>query len=248
MLYDVHFSARGTTESYAEAFVKAFGKDTLSFNWLRKTERKALSLSSDDTLLFSMPVYGGYIPHVCEELISLLNGDDTPAVIVAVYGNRHYDNALIEMKDLLSRRGFIVIAAAAVVAEHSIFPTVATGRPTEGDLGEMRSFASSIKPPYKEVSVPGNPDWDSSTFHGTPFHPTADDRCRYCLVCVSSCPTGAIDPDDPKATDTSLCISCGACIRLCPYNARSHRDASYEDARKGFEERCGKRRENEFFL
>ena len=248
MLYDVHFSARGTTERYAKAFTDAFRKDALSFNWLRKEERKSLSLSPDDELLLSMPVYGGYIPHVCEELMSLLDGDDTPAIIIAVYGNRHYDNALIEMKDLLSKRGFIVIAAAAVVAEHSIFPAVATGRPTEGDLMGMRSFASSIKPPCKEASVPGNPGWDSSAFRGTPFHPTADDRCRNCLVCVSSCPAGAIDAKDPKATDTSLCISCGACIRICPYNARAYRGEAYGNAMAGFEERCRERRENEFFL
>ena len=55
-----------------------------------------------------MPVYGGFIPQVCAHMEKNLKGDYTPAVIAAVYGNRHYDDALLQMKDILTEQGFVV--------------------------------------------------------------------------------------------------------------------------------------------
>ena len=92
-----------------------------------------------------MPVYGGFIPHICAERVSTLEGNHTPAVIAAVYGNRHYDDALVQMRDLLEKQGFIVIAAGAFLAEHSIFTTVAAGRPDEDDRAAMKEFAGRCR-------------------------------------------------------------------------------------------------------
>lgn len=71
-----------------------------------------------------------------------LKGSNTLAIIAAVYGNRHYDDALLQMKDILTERGFCVIAAGAFIAEHSVFPSVATRRPDEGDKAAMKKFAA----------------------------------------------------------------------------------------------------------
>ena len=40
--------------------------------------------------------------------------------MIAVYGNRDYDDTLLEMKDILTERGFTVIAGLAAIAQHSI--------------------------------------------------------------------------------------------------------------------------------
>lgn len=37
----------------------------------------------------------------------------TPAIAVCVYGNRDYDDALIELKDAIEANGFKTVAAAA---------------------------------------------------------------------------------------------------------------------------------------
>ena len=45
------------------------------------------------------------------------------------------------MKDILTEQGFYVIAAGAFIAEHSVFPSVASGRPDDKDKAEMKAFA-----------------------------------------------------------------------------------------------------------
>lgn len=51
--------------------------------------------------------------------------------------------------------------------------------------------------------------------------------CMHCedAPCVHACPTGASKQDDDGIVwvEERTCISCGACIAACPYNAR-HRD------------------------
>ena len=70
--------------------------EILKFVYLERKSRemKLLEISSEDVLLFSMPVYGGFIPQSCAKMARNLKGSNTPAIIAAVYGNRHYDDAL----------------------------------------------------------------------------------------------------------------------------------------------------------
>lgn len=112
-----------------------------SYNWINTPCNELLEIPKDDVLLFSMPVYGGVIPQLCAHMAENIKGDNTLAVIAAVYGNRHYDDALLQMKDLLTKQGFVVIAAGAFLAEHSIFPSVASERPDEKDKAAMRKSA-----------------------------------------------------------------------------------------------------------
>ena len=65
------------------------------------------------------------IPSVVREKIKTLAGEGKKAVTIAVYGNRAYEDALLEMNDILIQGGFTVIASAAFVAQHSIVPEVA---------------------------------------------------------------------------------------------------------------------------
>ena len=250
-VYDIHFSARGTTASYAKAICTAIGLPTISSNWLRREERREVDISHDDLLVFSMPVYGGFIPALCRDSAVLLQGHDTPAIIVAVYGNRHYDDALVQMRTLLEERGFTVVAGAAFVARHSIFPSVAADRPDDDDLDEARSFARRALESIGRtgrIALPGREDHDSFVFKGSSFHPCGDDRCIRCMACADICPTGAVDRADPRMSDTSACISCGACIDVCPVSSRGYHDEAYRAAEEAFAARCAERRGNEIFL
>ena len=100
MLYNVFFSANGRTGICADFVAGLLANEAESYNWLWEEYRKPLKIKEADTLLFAMPVYGGYIPSFCAELVKNLVGNNTPAIIMAVYGNRHFDNALIQAKDL----------------------------------------------------------------------------------------------------------------------------------------------------
>ncbi len=208
-----------------------------------------------DLLLFSMPVYGGFIPRLCAEAAEKLTGRGTPAVIAAIYGNRHYDDALIQMKDLLTRRGFTVAAAGAFVAEHSIFPSAAAGRPDAADAAAMKIFAENcsrlLRSPEllkgRGLEVPGNPDYDPGTYKGVPFRPDGGESCIKCGRCAKICPVGAISAKSPRSTDAALCISCGACISVCPEGARGYHFAQYSEAEAAFTARVAERREAETF-
>lgn len=250
MVVSVCFSARGTTMRYCEAVGKVLGTQKV-LNWVRKEDRVPLSLSEKDILIFACPVYGGFIPSVCRDSIDLLKGQFTPALILAVYGNRHYDNALVQMQCLLEERGFAVKAAAALVAEHSIFPSVARGRPDGNDLLQAEEFAfcaSRCLTSKQKISLPGDRNADSHSFKGAAFHPAADGQCTHCMKCVSVCPLGAISQDSPETCLEDLCISCGACIEACPCGARKHRNAEYGAAQAAFAMKYSARRENEFFF
>ena len=248
MFYNVFFSANGRTGLCADFVAGLLGGEGEAYNWLWEANRKPLRMTRNDVLLFSMPVYGGYIPAFCAELVKNLQGQDTPAIIMAVYGNRHFDNALIQMKDLLKKQGFKVIAAGAFVAEHSIFPKVGFGRPNKDDYKAMEVFANKCKEilqhmdvyEHKEISVYGEANYDPSTFKGVPFCPDGDETCIRCMQCVKDCPVKAIDTADPSKTDASKCIACGSCICVCPVGARDYHSEIYKKAQVGFEERCKK--------
>lgn len=256
VLHSVYFSAKGTTEICARCISENLGLQTKEYNWCSPYGNEELMIPGEDVLLFAMPIYGGYIPKMCEEMTARLKGDKTPAIIVAVYGNRHYDNSLLQMRDLLTARGFVVIAAGAFLAEHSIFPTVGAGRPDDRDRDAMEVFAKNCKKlltggeidKYKEIELPGDTEYDSASYKGVPFQPDADDSCVGCGCCVGVCPVSAIDMEEPRKTNPKLCISCGACIKRCPVGARNHHAEAYPQAKAGFEEKCGEYRVPESYF
>ena len=202
-----------------------------------------------------MPVYGGFIPQPCAKMARNLKGSNTPAIIAAVYGNRHYDDALLQMKDILTEQGFYVIAAGAFIAEHSVFPSVASGRPDDKDKAAMKAFAAkccqllsirSLKN-YKEISLPGTQGYDGFSYEGVPFKPDGDDKCVACGECRRICPQNAISEGDFRKTNNELCIACGACIKVCPAGARNYHSEVYEQVRNDFEKMCSEYKVPEMF-
>lgn len=254
ILHNIYFSAKGTTKICAEHIAKNLHMTTSSSNWLTSPCDIPTELGENDVLLFSMPVYGGFIPQICARMADNLKGNNTPAIIAGIYGNRHYDNALLQMKDILTKRGFRVIAAGAFLAEHSIFPSVAAGRPDEKDKAAMAEFAAVCRTmlessdDYEEISLPGNPAYDASVFKGAALKPEGSDLCIECGVCIAICPVDAIKPDNWRETDRERCMSCGACIHACPVGARDYHGEAYEQAKAGFEKRCAEYRLPETFF
>ncbi|MFC1852378.1 4Fe-4S binding protein [candidate division CSSED10-310 bacterium] len=154
-------------------------------------------------------------------------------VCVVVYGNRVYDNALLELKDILVERGCIPIAGVAYIGEHSFssseIPT-AEGRPDARDLNHAELFGRKINEKLlsvssvdqiSEVDVPGSYPYEGITKLWDVDFITVSDECSQCGICAEECPVGAIDLENSYLIVKEKCVTCCAYIKNCPQNART---------------------------
>ena len=189
-------------------------------------EVSPVTLGENDALMAVLPVYAGRVPQVSLERLAALKGNGQKAVAVVVYGNREFDDALLETRDALEANGFRVIAAAAFIAEHSIVRSIAAGRPDAEDEALCRQFAADVmgKPDDAEpVRVPGNTPYRE--LKPSAFHPAANESCVKCGACAQKCPVDAISLDDPSRTNHDLCINCMRCFQVCPVSSRTLPDS-----------------------
>lgn len=208
-----------------------------------------------DLVLFGFPVYGGRVPSPALESFQQMKGEQTPAILTCVYGNREYDDALLELRNLTEENGFATAAAAAFLAEHSIMHSVAHGRPDAADQEKMKEFAEKVSQKIKDaenaaafspLSIKGN--FPYREYNGVPFKPQASKACTQCGLCAESCPVKAIPADHPDQTDSDLCISCMRCIKVCPAGARKLNKLVLAAAEAVFAKKNSARKEPECFL
>jgi ferredoxin len=186
-------------------------------------------------------------------------GNGRPAVIVVVYGNRAYEDALIELRDIALEVGFRPIAAGAFIGEHSYSASnlpIAEGRPDANDMLTAQDFGNDIRKkimaetysPNELLQVPGNfPYKEIQMFSGiAPFVNEA--LCSRCGKCVAVCPTAAIDKVNPMNTSKDLCIRCCACVKSCPSNAKMFEDQRIKQATEWLYANFSARKEPEIYL
>lgn len=219
-----HFSPTGGTRKVADAIAAGFNIPVVEMD-LTKAD-SAVTLGENDALMAVLPVYAGRVPQISLKRLSALKGNGQKAVAVVVYGNREYDDALLETKDALEANGFFVVAAAAFIAEHSIVRSIAFGRPDAEDEALCRQFAADVMAKADDaasVQVPGNNPYKE--LKPSVFHPAANESCAKCGVCAQQCPVGAIPLDDPSQTNNDLCINCMRCVQVCPVSSRALPDS-----------------------
>ena len=103
------------------------------------------NLESEDLVFFSTPVYAGRIPNKMLPYVqSAFEGNGAFAVPVSVFGNRNFDNGLIELRNELELHGFHTIAAAGIPTEHVFSNKLATGRPDADDLAKIAEFGEKV--------------------------------------------------------------------------------------------------------
>lgn len=229
-LHLLYFSATGTTARVVKAIAEgmnARGKEyDLTVPFYRARD---VNYGENDVVIVGSPVYGGRIPDFLAECLARVKGRQTPVVLVVVYGNRDYDDALLELKNILEPNGFIGIAGAAFIGEHSYTNKVATGRPDQADLKIAREFGARIKVKLaglKDITatprliVKGNfPYKDRAAKLWTA--PKIDERCTQCGMCAEQCPMQAINWNDFSDIDAGKCIQCCSCVKRCPVGAIS---------------------------
>ena len=231
-IHAVYFSPTHTTQTVtrttAESLGSKLGMEQKDVNLTApKARGHVCHYGKDDILVFGFPVYGGRIPAFLEDSVKALHGDQTQAVVLGVYGNRDYEDALLEASDLLTANGFQVIAAGAFIGEHSMTAKVAAGRPDEQDLEQVKKFAEAVgdkvlagdKNPAK---IPGQRPYKERG-PSAPSAPKTSDTCTKCMICVEGCPMGIISAEDPSQIGEG-CIRCCACVKSCPVNAKCFDD------------------------
>lgn len=251
---EIYFSPTGTTKTIVGEITRYFSRKKETYDLLSNPSDKEITFGSEDFLVVGMPVYAGRIPLVCAEMLSHMHGENTPVIAVVAYGNREYDDALLELKSILEENGFIVVSAGAFVAQHSIFPGTGYLRPDVKDKQAMRRFAKESCEKFESASdikdikfeVKGNFPYREHT--AVPLTPSVDKNCRKCGKCVGVCPAGAILAERPEKLNKKLCIRCTACFSVCPVGSREFRGIRYALAGKIFEKKFSVRREPEVFL
>ncbi len=231
----VYFSPTGSTQKVLESIAKGIAvRDVEHINLtLPEEAKKTIPPFSDELVVIGAPVYGGRVPVDAVSRFKQLKASKTLAIPVVVYGNRDFEDALLELKNLAVELGFHPVAGGAFVGEHS-FSTkdipIADGRPDGLDVQLAENFGEKIR---DKVAVLENPDAlvDLKISGRFPYMAggarkmgispvTTEDTCTLCGTCASVCPTAAISVDGGVATEVERCIRCCACVKNCPTGAR----------------------------
>ncbi len=248
----MYFSPTGTSKKITEAIARGMGGETRIVDLTRSEARQGTyEFGHGDILVLGYPVYGGRIPTILQDVIHAFKGNESIAVPAAIYGNRDYEDALLEGVDILTESGFVVPAAGAFIGEHSYTSKVATGRPDVSDLKLAEEFGSKIADKLQQgdtsqPAVKGNRPY-KDPMPDMPFTPQITGNCINCGSCADNCPAGAIDKNNPAMTNSS-CILCCACVKICPQHAKSLDAEPIHKIRTMLEANCIPRREPELYL
>lgn len=240
----VYFSPTGTTKAVVEGISR--GIDAIELERIDLTKPaarlKPLQTGENDLLIVGVPVYMGRVPEVIQEWLQSIKAQNTPSVCIVVYGNRVYDDALLELKDILAADGCIPMAAGAFIGEHSfssVETPIAADRPDLRDISQAEAFGRKIKEKLDailsaeeigDLNVPGEFPYRGETkLWDVDFIAVSSD-CNQCQLCAEVCPVGAIHTENSRLIDPEKCITCCACIKNCPQHARAIKNGPVNDA------------------
>lgn len=269
----MYFSPTGTTKKTVKAFGESLAQkmawgdiEEIDFT-LKKDREKAYSFSDKDLVVLGVPVYAGRVPNVLKEFLSTIQANGALGVAFTLFGNRSFDDALVELRDIMKEDGFRVIGAGGFVGEHSFSRTLGKGRPNSEDLKEIEAFALKIAEKIKDGSlkdrhlqenfyvegeVPYRPYYTPRNMQGDPVKilkvkPKTSEDCTDCKLCVQLCPMESISMEDPSDIP-GICIKCGACIKFCPVGAKYYDDEGFLGHKEQIETTFAEPKNNQWFL
>ena len=267
----VYFSATNTTKkvvtTVARTLAEQLGVPVKTFDFTLPRARVAeRCFEPTDLVVFGTPVYAGRVPNVLLKFIRTIRGNGAVAIPLVVYGNRNFDDALVELRDLLEGDGFHTLSAGAFIGEHSFSRILAAGRPDAQDLEKAKSFAlQSLEklggiadvnsmPPVEVEGIPypyRGYYWPKDR-QGNPVdirkvRPKVNENCINCKLCAKVCPMGSISLENVREF-SGICLRCGSCVKKCPQQARYYDEYSYHYHRIELEEGFARRAEPSLFF
>lgn len=266
-VWATYFSATGTTEKVvtqlAKLLAQKWGVDYQVFDFTLPAQREEESpFLEGDLVVFGTPTIAGRVPNVLLKYLAKIEGRGALAVPISLYGNRNYDDSLIELRDILQKANFLPIAGGAFIGEHSFSTVLGAGRPDRKDFQVIEEFSEKI---YEKVSagdtslvrVKGTEEpyrwyYQPRDRQGNPVDirkvkPLTNERCTDCKICAELCPMGSISFENVREIP-GLCMKCCACIKKCPEGAKYFADEGYLYHQHELEEEYARRAEPEYFV
>lgn len=250
-IHQIIFSPTGGTKRVSDFISQGIGIESVVTELcVKASDLRLPEIKEDDLVIIAMPVFAGRVPAMAVERLRMAKPNNAKCAVVAVYGNRAFDDALLEMQDVATEMGFRVIAAVAAVAEHSIVRRYGNARPDADDEATLRQFGADIlrKAADNDLKVPQVPGNRPYKKPGMVPHPQGERGCNRCGICATQCPADAIPLDNPKTVDTAKCISCMRCVSACPSGVRGIGALMNFLATQSLKKVCASRKENRLFL
>ena len=266
-VWAAYFSATGTTEkivfNLAKILANKLGVELSIFDFtLPKIREEKAPFEKDELIVFGVPTIAGRVPNLLAKYLVTIEGNGAYAVPISLYGNRNYDDCLIELRDILLEDNFLPIAAGAFIGEHSFSKILAAGRPDVKDMKIVEDFSEKIvkkinlndqslvevkgtSKPYRFYYQPR--DRKGNKIDIRKVKPLTSNKCINCKICAKVCPMGAISFKNVREV-VGICIKCGACVKKCPVDAKYYEDEGYLYHKIELEEEYKRRSEPEYFL
>lgn len=250
-IYALYFSPTGGTKKVLDTISAAWDCEKIEMDLSdRNCGFSEIVFEKEDVCIVAVPSFSGRVPQFILPKLEQMNGKGTRAVLVTAYGNREFDDTLLELKDTLRLAGFRCMCAVAAVTQHSLMPKYGSGRPDAADLQELETFAEKCKEAVEnaaeEAEVPGSRPYRE--YLSIPIKPKADKNCNKCGFCMKKCPVQAITADTIKSADKNKCISCLKCVSVCPRHSRHINLLMTTLAEIRMKKACSGRKKNALFL